>query len=99
MLTQEGRRATARHQAFPLPLGAAIEAAEPSQIAVAAGLQNESVDLVRGDAAFTLLLEIAQGPVLRPPQGVESFKIGQPEREIDVLAFMPDREDRKSTRL
>ena len=48
--TQQRHVPAARDPAFRLPLGTGVEIAQPPEIAVGAGLENEYVDLVRRDA-------------------------------------------------
>ena len=50
VLTQQCHVPAARDPAFRLPLGTGVEIAQPPEIAVGAGLENEYIDLVRRDA-------------------------------------------------
>ena len=50
VLTQQCHVPAARDPAFRLPLGTDVEIAQPPEIAVGAGLENEYIDLVRRDA-------------------------------------------------
>ena len=50
VLTQQRHLSAPRDPAFRLPLGTGVEIAQPSEVAVGAGLENEHVDLVRRDA-------------------------------------------------
>ncbi len=52
------------HEAFGFVLGALAEAAQPAEIAVASGLEQEGVDLMVGDAAAgSGLIRLAQSEV------------------------------------
>ena len=70
VLTQQRHVPAARDPALGLPPGTGVEIAQPPEIAVGAGLENEHVDLVRRDADGRL--------VPQPAQALRCMPVGPP---------------------
>jgi len=92
MLAEERLAAAARHQAFYLAFGALRERAKPAEIAAAPSLPDEDLDLMVSHADLRLLLETLHCQAARPVQHPQAAQVIEPHREIDILAFMPDRD-------
>lgn len=88
VLFQQRGLAAARDEAFTPPLGAGPEAAQPAEIAVGAGLDQEDVHLVMGDADGMVGEQLRKRSVARPIQGGEIVGVVHPDRQIHVLAVV-----------
>ena len=70
-LLEEGCPAAIGGKTVPFALGALVETAQPSEIAVASRLEDEGVDLFGGDAKTGIFHDAAQGPGQRLAQRLQ----------------------------
>ena len=96
MLLEKQGLAAARNQAVYFPLGTFSEAAEPSEIAVSARLQNEYLDLMMRHADVFIAQQVVEGTSACFLKLFEATEIVQPHGQIYVFALMPDRHTRST---
>src|SRR5215207_5262871 len=99
VLLQERIPSAPRDQAFPLALRALREGAEPAAIGVHLSLQDEDLDLMVSHPDLLFLEQLVEGQAAGPIEGLEPVQAIEPHRQIDVLAFVPDRDTPMSERL
>ena len=99
VLLQERLPSAPRDQAFPLALRALREGAEPAAIGVHLSLQDEDLDLMVSHPDLLFLEQLVEGQAAGPVEGLEPVQTIEPHRQIDILAFVPDRDTPMSERL
>jgi hypothetical protein len=99
VLLQERILSAPWDQAFPLALRTLREGAEPAAIGVHLPLQNKDLDLMVSNPDLLFLEQLVEGHIAGPIEGLEPVQAIEPHCQIDVLAFMPDRNVPVSERL
>ncbi|MEZ5934847.1 MAG: hypothetical protein R3F54_23515 [Alphaproteobacteria bacterium] len=89
-LLQEGMIATAGDMTGRLAFGTGSVGAKPAEIAIAARLEHEHIDLMMGNADLACAVELRQDLPAKPIEPWQLVQAGEPERQVDVLAFMPE---------
>src|SRR5215510_6441495 len=90
VLPQKEHASASRHQALDLPLGALSVGAQPAEIVVPAGAEDEDVDLVVGDAGATALMEIADCPAAGAVEGGKVVEAVDCDSQVHVSALVQD---------
>jgi hypothetical protein len=88
VLPQKEHASASRHQALDLPLGALSVGAQPAEIVVPAGAEDEDVDLVMGDAGPTALMEVADCPAAGAVEGGKVVEAIDCDSQVDVSALV-----------
>ena len=87
---QEFDGPAARCPAFRLTPGAGVVIAEPSEVTVRSGFQNEDVDMVGSNAVAVFVDQRAQGSSTDAAKFVQIARVRKPERQIHVRALVPE---------
>ena len=98
MLAQKRCLAATGNKAFALAFRAGIEGAESTEIAVGSGFKNEHINLVGRDPDAPPLHQFSDRSGALPAQGIQVRQVGEPERQIEVLALMPELDPRAPVR-
>src|SRR5215470_6588917 len=90
VLPQKEHASASRHQALHLPFGALSVGAQPAEIVVPAGAEDEDVDLVVGDAGPAALMEGADGPAPGAVEGRKVVEAVDSHSQVDVSELVQD---------